>query len=126
VGLLTNWRPQSLHLRLGLPLCVEPFLMVWQEPHLGQRNIEAGESFVRKLCSKSSSPSNQDLIIQEKILIEKAIIKSKFLNHKKQIFYIYQVIIFISQYSTQLRLDKQESYATTIGSLPGEVSIHEV
>jgi hypothetical protein len=40
------------------------------------------------------------------------------LNHKKQILDIYQVIIFISQYSTQLRLDKQESYATTIGSLP--------
>jgi len=38
-----------LHLRLGLPLCLEPFLMVWQEPHLGQRNIEAGESFVRRL-----------------------------------------------------------------------------
>ena len=83
--------------------------MVWQEPHLGQRNIEDGESFVRRLCSKSSSPSNQDLIIQEKILIEKAIIKSKFLNHKKQILDIYQVIIFISQYSTQLRLDKQDS-----------------
>ncbi len=46
-----------------MPLCVEPFLMVWQEPHLGQRNIEACESL-------------------------------------------------------QLRLDKQESYATTIGSLP--------
>jgi hypothetical protein len=103
---------------LGLPLCVEPFLMVWQEPHLGQRNIEAGESFVRRLCSKSSSPSNQNLIIPEKILIKTAIIKSKLLNHKKQILDIYQVIIFISQYSTQLRLDKQESYATTIGSLP--------
>jgi hypothetical protein len=48
---------------LGLPLCVEPFLMVWQAPHLGQRNIEAGESFVRRLCSKSSSQSNQNLII---------------------------------------------------------------
>jgi len=31
------------------------------------------------------------------------------LNHKKQILDIYQVIIFISQYSTQLRLDKQGS-----------------
>ena len=92
--------------------------MVWQEPHLGQRNIEDGESFVRRLCSKSSSPSNQNLIIPEKILIKTAIIKSKLLNHKKQILDIYQVIIFISQYSTQLRLDKQESYATTIGSLP--------
>jgi hypothetical protein len=92
--------------------------MVWQEPHLGQRNIEDGESFVRILCSKSSSPSNQNLIIPEKILIKTAIIKSKLLNHKKQILDIYQVIIFISQYSTQLRLDKQESYATTIGSLP--------
>ncbi|WP_287683141.1 MULTISPECIES: hypothetical protein, partial [unclassified Microcystis] len=48
-------------------------------------------------------------IIQEKILIKTAIIKSKFLNHKKQILDIYQVIIFISQYSTQLRLDKQGS-----------------
>ena len=83
--------------------------MVWQEPHLGQRNIEAGESFVRRLCSKSSSPSNQNLIIPEKILIKTAIIKSKLLNHKKQILDIYQVIIFISQYSTQLRLDKQGS-----------------
>jgi hypothetical protein len=83
--------------------------MVWQEPHLGQRNIEDGESFVRRLCSKSSSPSNQNLIIPEKILIKTAIIKSKFLNHKKQILDIYQVIIFISQYSTQLRLDKQGS-----------------
>jgi hypothetical protein len=83
--------------------------MVWQEPHLGQRNIEAGESFVRRLCYKYSSQSNQNLIIQEKILIKTAIIKSKFLNHKKQILDIYQVIIFISQYSTQLRLDKQGS-----------------
>ncbi len=30
-------------------------------------------------------------------------------NHKKQIFNIYQAIIFISKYSTQLRLDKQDS-----------------
>ena len=51
-----------------MPLCVEPFLMVWQEPHLGQRNIEACESL-------------------------------------------------------QLRLDKQESYATTIGSLPADLTV---
>ncbi|TRT85489.1 MAG: hypothetical protein EWV82_06980 [Microcystis aeruginosa Ma_AC_P_19900807_S299] len=67
-------------LRFGLPLCVEPFLMVWQEPHLGQRNIEACESFVRRFCSKYSSQSNQNLMIQEKILIKTAIIKSKFLT----------------------------------------------
>lgn len=28
-----------------------------------------------------------------------------------------------SKYSTQLRLDKQESYATTIGSLPAELTV---
>ncbi|MFM6407878.1 MAG: hypothetical protein ACKPGT_25710, partial [Microcystis sp.] len=47
-------------------------------------------------------------------------------NHKKQILDICQVIIFISQYSTQLRLDKQESYATTIGSLPANIFSHSL
>ncbi|MFM6058064.1 MAG: hypothetical protein ACKPBT_07705, partial [Microcystis aeruginosa] len=46
-------------------------------------------------------------------------------NHKKQILDICQVIIFISQYSTQLRLDKQESYATTTESLPPVLLVEE-
>ena len=57
-----------------------PEYRIEKEPHLGQRNIEACESFVRRLCSKSSSQSNQNLMIQEKILIKTAIIKSKFLT----------------------------------------------
>ena len=59
-----------------------------------------------------------DLIHVEKSVIEdiedadyqdNPLIMLQKINHKKQILDICEVIIFISQYSTQLRLDKQDS-----------------